>query len=341
MNIDNIKNRFAMIEYMARNSKNHRFNMDDLFIYTEIVRCGEIGIIALRSFYAFHPKIKVHVFGLESDRPAVKEFPEVTFHSLDKPDPKLESWGKKNLFYRAKMVRRCRQIAKGFDEAHLGTASLWAHLIETRPEKYLLHFDSDVIFRAPALSDITSRLSKGYDLVGPPRAYKHNPNSRDDVRHLRDLTQTCFFGFNKNKIDKHPHDELINMCRGYFSPLGTPIIDFFDPVEFEILHNGGKIYYLSIDDYGGCNLEGNRINKYPKLNAIIDFGDKFSHFSAVGSGLNFYENADQINEDVPDIYINYALEKYAVYVKLFYDRDIDVKYNLKKYAPLFKVKNWY
>jgi len=326
---------------MPKKPASRKMHFKDFFVYTEIVRCGPIGTIALRSFFTFHPEQKVHVFGLESDRTAVAEFPNVIFHSMDDPITKLESWGTKGFLHRAKMIRRSRQIAKNFDEAHLGTASLWAHLIQTRPEKFFIHFDSDVVFRGPALADLTDRLIGGYDLVGPPRGYKNNPNKRDDVRHLTDITQTCFFGFNATKINQHPYNVLVNMCRGYYNPLGTPVIDFFDPVSFEILHNNGRIFYLSTDDYGGCNLEGNRINKYPKLNAIIDFGDKFAHFSAVGSGLNFYENADQIKKDVPDIYIKYAIEKYAIYAKLFLNRNIGIKYDAKKYAPLLKIKKWY
>jgi hypothetical protein len=315
--------------------------MKDFFIYTEIVRCGQIGTIAIRSFFVFHPKVKIHVFGLESDRQAIAEFPasQIVFHSLDKPDPKLEKWPP-GFINQLKMKRRSRQIAENFNHGHLGTASLWAHLIQTRPEKYLIHFDSDVIFRAEALSDITKRLSKGYDIVGPPRSYKNNPNDRDDVRHLTDLTQTLFFGFNRRKITPQTYPVMTKMCQGLFNPLGFPNIDFFDPVEFDILNNGGKIFYLSTDDYGGCSLKGSRVNKYPKVNAIVDFGDKLSHFSAVGSGMNFYNNREQISE-VPDSYVKYGLEKYAVYVKLFYGEDIDVKYDKRKYAPLFKVKKWY
>jgi hypothetical protein len=313
--------------------------MQNVFIYTEIVRCGQIGIIALRSFFAHHPKQPVHVFGLESDRESIAEFPLVIFHSLDHPDPKIEEWGW-NPWKTSKYTKRYRQISENFNHGHLGTASLWAYLIQSRSEKYLLHFDSDIVFRDTALPDIFSRFKRGYDLVGPVRNYKYNPHNEDDKRGHPDLTQTCFFGFNRTLVSRHPYSVLTKMCQGLFNPLGFPVIDFFDPVEFEMIKNGAKIAFLSFDDYGGENRRGSRKNKYPKLNAVVDFGNKLSHFSAVGSGLNFHKNHKDIRE-VADSYIQYGLEKYAVYVKLFYDEDIGVPFDMKKYGPLFRVKNWY
>ncbi len=314
--------------------------MNDFFVYTEIVRCGEIGVIALRSFYAYHPDVVVHVYGLESDRWAVKEFKKVVYHSLDKPDPKIEPWGDKGIIEKFKMRKRSKTIAANFDHGHLGTASLWANIIQTRPERYLIHFDSDVVFRAPALDDIVSRLKNGYDLVGTMRNYKNNPHKVAGIRGYKDLTQTCFFGFDKTKISPQPYDILTKMCQGTYNPKGFQVLDFFDPVSFDMLDNGAKIYHLSVDDYGGWTEAGDRKNKYNEVNAIVDFGKKFSHFSAVGSGLNFYKNRGKIT-DVPGIYIQYSLEKYAIYAKLFYDKDIGEPYDENKYKPLFKVKKWY
>jgi len=311
--------------------------MASYFLFTEVVRCGQIGIIALRSFFTYHPNETVHVFGLESDREAIAKLKNVIFHSLDKPSPELEGWSG---FRRHASKKRLRQIAKNFDHGHLGTASLWAYLIQTRPEEFIVHFDSDIVFRSSALKDITEKLESGYDLVGAPRAYKNNPNNRDDVRHLKDVTQTFFFGFNKNKISKHSYKILTKMCQGSYNPTGDPVIDFFDPVAFDILKNRGKIFFLSTDDYGGCDLNGSRTNKYPKVNALIDFGKKTAHFAAVGSGMNFYQNHGQIKK-VPNSYISYGLERYAVYIKLFYNKDIKIPIKIDQYKPLFQVKKWY
>ena len=311
-----------------------------LFVYTEIVRCGQIGTIALRSFYTYHPKQVVHVFGLESDRAAVQEFPQVVFHSLDQPDPSLESWGSAAFPTRFKMMRRSQQIARNFNQGHRGTASLWAHLIQTRPETYLLHFDSDVVFRNEALSDIITGIAGGYDLIGPIRNYRHNPHNDASKRAHDDVTGTSFFAYNRTLIPHYSFKTLTKMCQGLYNPLGFDVIDFFDPVAFVMLGQGARISFLSVDDYGGQDKKGGRVNKYPKLNPIVDFGDKMAHFSAVGSGMNFYQNRASVAK-VPDSYIQYGLEKYAVYMKLFYDQDIDVSYDKKPYQPLFAVKKWY
>lgn len=281
----------------------------------------------------------MHVFGLESDRDSTAEFPFVIFHSLDKPDTRAEEWGWSPL-KNAKFTKRYLQISKNFNYGHLGTASLWAHLIQSRSEKYLIHFDSDIVFRDSALPDIISRFRRGYDLVGPVRNYKYNQHNEDDKRGLPDLTQTCFFGFNTSKISPHSYKILTKMCQGLYNPRGFPLIDFFDPIAYEMIENGAKIGFLSVDDYGGEDFRGSRKNKYPQLNAAIDFGSKLSHFSAVGSGLNFHRNHKDIRE-VADSYIQYGLEKYSVYVKLFYNEDIGVPFDMKKYGPLFRVKDWY
>ena len=36
-------------------------------VFTEIVGCGKIGRIALKSYCKHHPKLTVHVYGLEDD----------------------------------------------------------------------------------------------------------------------------------------------------------------------------------------------------------------------------------------------------------------------------------
>jgi hypothetical protein len=313
--------------------------VDDTFVFTEIVRVGQIGKIALRSFFLYHPKTKVHVFGLDSDRESIEEFPNVIYHSLDNPDPSNETWGKNPL--KAQLLkRRYQQIAKNFDHGHLGTAGLWAILTQTRPEKYLIHFDSDVVFRDVALPDILNQFKKGKDLVGRIRNYKHNQNNFHWDKDYPDPVQTCFFGFNRTLVNRHSFKTLTKMCQGVFNPLGFAVIDFFDPVSFEMVTNGAKIGYLDSNAYGGEDDKGSRKNNYPKVNALIDFGDKLAHFSAVGSGMNFYKNKAHIT-GVPDSYMNYGLEKYAVYVKLFYNEDIDYKYDKKPYAPLFSIKKWY
>lgn len=284
----------------------------EFFIFTEVYRCGKIGRIAIESFLRHHKKEKIHVFGTPEDFLWLPRDERVVCVDLT-ANP---------------------SILEGFNAGHRGTALLWAHLIKQRPERFLLHFDSDVIFRQSALADLTEPLSKGTDLIGYRRNYVHNPNNRDDVRHLTDLCQTAFFGFNRQKVGDYDEALLAKMCQGTYNPYGHPVIDFFDPVMFDILHHDGKIDHLSVDDYGGCDIKGKRTtNPYPELNTLIDFGHKFIHFSAVGSGMNFYTNRNKIRR-VPQSYQNYAIDKYALYCKLFYSEVLDWPVDAKTYRAL-------
>jgi hypothetical protein len=310
------------------------------FIFTEVARCGPIGKIALQSFFAHHPNERVHVFGLEADRVDLDGLPRsgVVFHSLDNPDPSLEGWP--NPIARSRLRRRTRRIAADFDYGHRGTAELWAHIIETRPERYIIHFDSDVIFRAPALDDLTVPLEDGYAIVGLLRSYRQNHLGRDDVRDQPDVAATHFIGFDRTLVGTYPYAELAQMCEGKLNPLGFPVLDFFDPVAFDIiLNHGGRIFHVSFDDYGGA-VNYSRANLYATQNEIIDFGSKMAHFCAVGSGMNFYKNRDRIRE-VHEPYVAYGLERYAVFAKLFLDQELDVEYERERYEPLFKVDHWY
>ncbi len=280
-------------------------NKNNIFIFTEIINCGKIGKIAIESFVRFHPNAQLCVFGMKDDLAWIH--PSKKLSLIDISDHKI--------------------IVQGFRSGHLGTAMLWAKLIKERKDRYIIHFDSDVIFRHEALSDITKPLNQGFDLVGYIRNYKHNPNNRTDVQHLPDLTQTAFFGFNREKIDSFSLPNLTKMCQGSYNPAGHPIIDFFDPVMFNILKNRGRIHHLSAKNYGGCDYLGQRAkNDYPELNNLIDFGHKYIHFSAVGSGMNFYEHEREIS-GVPESYKSYAMGKYALFCKIFYNEDINYPFD--------------
>lgn len=292
--------------------------MNNVFIYTEIYNCGKIGRIFLDSFCKYHPNETIHVYGTPKDFAVIIPKPNIVFLDISKNTT----------------------ILNAFNNGHLGTAMLWALLIKERPEKYLIHIDSDVICRKECISDLFAGINEGFDLIGPIRNYKHNPNNRDDIRHLADVTQTLFFAFNRELVStKWSYDLLTSMCRGNDNPLGHSVIDFFDPVMFDILNNGGKIKILSMEDYGGCDYYGKRnTNSFPEANQIIDFGQKLAHFSAVGSGMHYYHNWSKIN--VPQSYMTYAVDKYALFCKIFYNEDI-CKIDTARYKPLLNIKDWY
>lgn len=317
-----IKNIFNRLQFGKKNTSGKirlRASRNSAFIYTEIYGCGKIGKIALESFYMHHPNTQVHIFGTLKDFKWIERRENFIYHDISNET----------------------KILNNFNYGHLGTASLWAKIILEREERYIIHFDSDVIFRTPIINELEEKLKSGYDIVGPIRNYQHNPNHRNDVRYLSDVSQTMCFGFNKEMITERNYEIMTKMCQGSYNPFNHPVIDFFDPIMFDILRNGGSIYYLDHNNVGGCDYYGKRTNKHIGENSLIDFGDKLAHFSSVGSGMYYHNHNNEVKKNVPASYVNYALEKYAVFCKIFYNEDIGIEYDKEKYRPLFEVKNWY
>ena len=308
--------------------------MQETFVWTEVFNCGELGAVCLESYLAHH-SLPVHVYGFREDLSQIADHPLIAKIC---PESGLSGacrhflWTKLGLGHPTLTEKALRS---GFACGHLGTARLWAHLIQSRTEPHMVHFDSDIVFLGSIVNDIVDRL-KHFSIVGPVRNYKNNPCNRPDVTHLADLSQTCCFGFDRRKIDMHGAKELILMCQGAYNPKGHPVIDFFDPVMFEILGNAGTIAFLPHDEVGGCDLAGSRDNAYAALNNFptpfkIDFGSKIMHFSAVGSGCNAYHNR---NVNIPQQYRQYAIDRYALYSKSLLDKDIGV--DLKDYSILLE-----
>lgn len=282
---------------------------DQMFMFTEIYGCGKIARIALLSLHKHCPNLRINVYGTPDDFLWVPELinnPKFTFHDIASDKKMLNAW---NL------------------QGHAGTANLWSKLILEKKAKYYVHFDSDVIITGDAFSPINLALEKGADLVGTYRNYKHNLNNRDDVRHLNDVVQTAIFAFNIEKISAHSFDELYRMCLGGFNPLGHPVIDFFDPVMFEILSNGGKAHFLEFDEFGGTNFLGNRENVLKQFNTTVaDIGSLFCHFASVGSGLKFATKPVS-RVLVSESYCEFAIKKYTLFCAIFYGE------NTRKLSP--------
>ena len=64
------------------------------------------------------------------------------------------------------------------------------------------------------------------------------------------------------------------------------------------------------------------------MNDLYDCGKKMIHFAGIGSGMNFYYNG---NGSVPESYSNWAKERFSLYMKLFYNEDINYTYNQQNY----------
>jgi len=289
-----------------------------IFIYTEIFNCGLIGKKCLESFFKFHKDVIIHVAGTDKDFKNLGKFNNVEYINFA-GDDKLKHYYKTG--------------------GHLGTAYIFAKVLkrEYGDYDYVIHFDSDIIFRKESLNDIISKFKEGYDLVGPRRPYKNNvANKNGQYNNMSDVSSTYFFGYNINKVSNYDFQTLQQMIVGYYNPMGFNVIDFFDPVSFDIIKNEGKIYYLDFKKYGSCNEKGDWDNGFSDLNKIIDFGENIAHFAGIGSGMSFYENG---KGDVPDSYADWAEARYALYMKIFYNKDIKVKYNEEDFKKLNKLFN--
>lgn len=285
---------------------------NDTFIFTICYNCGKILKKALETFFKFHPDEKVHVFGTAKDFKELKDFKQnLEFIELSGDDI----------------------LKQYYKNGHMGTAYVFTKVLKKEYGDYkkIIHFDSDVIFREECLSDITTGFDEGYDLVGQRRSYEKNRCNRKDLVGLPDLIGTCIFGANIDKISDYDFNTLHRMVVGYHNPIGQPVLDFFDPVCFDIINNGGKIKHLDFNDYGASNEDGSWENIYPELNLLFDFGKKFVHFAGIGSGMNFYYNGDG---SVPVSYSGWAKERFSMYVKLFYNEDLTVMYNEDTYNKL-------
>jgi len=274
------------------------------FIFTEAYNCGKIAKVALESFFKHHDDV-VNVIGLPKDFVPLSEFKDkVNFIDVSGDD-------------------RLRQL---YTSGHAGTAYIFAKAVSRGYGSYdnVIHFDSDVYFIKECLSDLTSALEEGYDLIGQRRPYKHNKCGNNAVRGLHDTVGTCFFAVNTHKISTRPFPILRGMCQGINNPLGHPVLDFFDPVTFDVLRNGGKIKFLDYMDYGSANENGSWDNDHPRLNDVFDCGDKFIHFAGVGSGMAFHENGDG---NVPKGYVDWTKSRYSLFSKMFYNEDIGIPYD--------------
>jgi hypothetical protein len=284
------------------------------YIFTEAYDCGLILKKCLESFFEYHPDVIVHVFGTAKDFKELGKFKNVEYMELSEDQE----------------LREC------FKHGHMGTAHIGARVIKefSVGYNYIIHFDSDVVFRKESLSLLTSKIDEGYDLIGPRRCYKNNMNGKTDLADLADVSQTYFYAFNVNKISPYDFATLRQMIVGYHNPLGHPILDYFDPVSFDILKNGGKIFFLSPDDVGGLTEEGNRKNKYTDLNSDMDFGDNLMHFAGIGSGMKFYYKGIGTAHKS---YTDWAIKRFGLYHKLFYNKDLDnIEINPSIYEMLKK-----
>lgn len=280
------------VEYVA---KRH-------IIYTECINCPEICLNAILSYQRYHP-YPVHIYLTPSD-----------LVYFEKHKSRYDS---SRIVFR----RVNDSIINAYQQdGRLGTAMIWENIIRSYPSQNIIHFDSDVIFRGNAVNDIIYGLYSN-DLVGPIRCYKNNLNGRDDIRHQPDVVSTYCFGFKASMVhaNQYTTEKLIPMIRGYSTPLPFHILDFFDPVSYAILSNGGKMKTIDFNIIGGLNQDGSKQNSYPILNTKMDCGDKIIHFSSVGTGLSVKKGMQNgITTQIPHSYVEHSFRTLAAYQYLLF-----------------------
>jgi hypothetical protein len=263
------------------------------FVWTEVFNCGTLAQVLLPS-YVKHHYLPIHVYGFPSD------LSNLPGHDLIVPvpisdDPRVHVEHSRGL--------REDYLRAGYRFGHLGTARLWAYLIKTRPEKNLIHVDSDVIFLGDAVHDIEDALDRGSVLAGRRRMYRFNLNGRDDVRKRADCVDTYCFGFDRRAARARSNWGLVRQIRGQTiigRMRGQRVIDFFDTVAFRVMKSG-NVAYLDSSHSGSSSARN--------LNSV--FSSKILEVrSAVGTGCAIFNGHGKL---VPEPYRKYALESFSIF----------------------------
>ena len=275
------------------------------YIFTECVNCPELAVNALRSYCKYH-NYPVYVFTSHSDAEYLER----------------ELKGIKGTIHIVKLGDQIKELYN--KSGHAGTANIWNLVIQQLKgkNKKFIHFDADVIMRGNIVDDIIVGLLDN-DVVGPVRCYKHNQNGRDDIRHIPDVVSTYCFGFNPEKLSpqlfrqtREIQNTVVRMILGVFNPHRFPILDFFDPMSFDIMRNGGKFKYIDWNVIGGLSRDGKRENNYEIPNERFDYGEKIIHFASVGSGINYYKQMTDKSKNqnmISQTYKDYAVSSYIMY----------------------------
>lgn len=280
----------------------------NITIFTEAINCAPVLKKALETFYKFHPNYCVNIIATQKD---IDELGEIQHH-------------KNNKFI---ILNNDSDIVKKFNLGHLGTAEAFALMfnpdadideyIRKEIKNYVIHFDSDVVFKKESISLIVDKFNEGYDIVGSRRCYKNNPSNVPGLDNYPDTISTYFFGMNINSIPKYPQNTFVAMCQGIYNPIGWPVLDFFDPVVHCALNSGASIFYLDNNLVGDQNELGKKINSY-KANLHLDCGSHLIHFGGAGSGCSVFYKKSAPEE----IYKQWGLVRYFLYLKIVYHNQI-------------------
>ncbi len=268
--------------------------------------CVPVGIKMLESYLKYHDeenRINVYLFidDLETagidERIFLKQSKYISLHALPE------------------------NLKEDFLHGHQGTAKVWSRVIMQNPDAYLIHIDSDIIFKKESISLIGKA---GYpDIYGSRRCYQNNPGKAPVKEGLEDAVSTYFLGFNPKFImEPVGHESLVPnqnslepMIQGIYNPLAFPCLDFFDPVFFWMRYKGASVYFEDVNIIGGQNTQGTKINSY-KSNLHLDMGSHMAHFGGVGSGYQFEKHSSDLKTERG--YSEWALIRWYLFEDLFY-----------------------
>lgn len=274
----------------------------EVFIWTEAFNCGEI-LNPMLSSYVKHHHYPIHVFGSKFDLREVQiQSAMIILETLSSKIRPLSISENK--------------VLNGYKSGHKGTAILWEHIIRSRKEKVLIHLDADTLFLNDVVTDLIQAIEgEGNSIAGSRRAYKnrgYRKNGLDGMQlDLRpDSVNTDCFAFTTEHISKWPRFWLRRKISGRRVSF-KPVVDFFDPVTFEIIKKSKKIKYMDSPQEGYQST----------LNKKSKFMESRISFAAVGSGCNFYKNG---HEGIPKGYSGYALASYSLFAKELLGKDIGI-----------------
>ncbi len=282
---------------------------EEVFIWTEVIGCGEIVKPCIESFLKHH-NYKLHVIGYKEDLSGFS-FPENVLSIV------LDSTDSKSCF--SLIGTSEKEIRQAYQSGHNGTATLWASLIASRKEQFFIHLDADTIFLGDVISPILYRLRQGYNVVGTRRPYRYRSSgatSLTRVKHFfqRDAVNTHCFGFSKAPLPKSI-DRLRTLINGdsgnRIKNRFCPVIDFFDRLSF-ILSKRDGVYYLDSKNQ-------RRSGFYTRDG---DFEKSMISFTAVGSGYSFFHGNSRTTSPS---YREFALSSYALFSRTFLGKEIGIE----------------
>lgn len=270
------------------------------FIFVVSVNCSPITSVMLKSFHKHHPDNIIHIIGTPND---FNELGEIGTHENN----------------RLIDISANSEVMEKFKQGHAGTAHVFAMVIKKAFGDYdsFIHIDSDIYFKRETISLIEHSFEIGYDIVGSRRCYGNNPSGIKGLEIYPDSVSTFLFGMKIDKIPNYSFEELVKYCAGGSHPLGWIVLDFFDGVIHGAMNNGAHVMMVDWNIIGSQDINGLKNNNY-QTNMHMDCGSHIIHFGGVGSGYAYFNGKSKPE----DSYAKWAVGRWSMFSKLFYDTDI-------------------